>query len=300
MALAGEVQAGAAAVLVLLSLTGLVLALAPPRPALARSVSGGRADREAQSARQTVTSRPEGRRAGRPLASALEAGGLLRGAAPDLVLLERPASDHALAKVLGGLVGAAAAPLAAAVLGLDQPSWAMSAAAAGAVTGFLSPDRRLRREANRRRRSFVNAQACAMELVAGVLEAGENLNGAMDIVLNASDNWAFVRLRRCVTAARVEHVSAWVALRRLGDEAGIPELEVFANTIEAALRSGAPAREALEAAAESMRSEQLRSARERAVNRNEARAPAVVLLALAPLTFVGFCALNASFTYLPK
>lgn len=277
-------------------LLGILRALVPQRAALDARRPATRADFFGSEEAETADRGSVRRRVGRSIVARLaELGIRFDRIQTDLAMVNRPLEEYIGLQALYTLGGMIVVPLLS-VLGapgqLVPSNWILPGAIVGGLIGLLFVRANVRAEATRRRRDFRLAQAAAMALVASALEAGETIDGALRDVLGASDNSTFVRLRRALNRARRLRMSAWMAFRELGEELGIPELETFANTVELAIRAGTPAREALESATEAVRTNELHEQRAGAAARTVWMSPAVVALGLAPLFFIGFCALN--------
>jgi Flp pilus assembly protein TadB len=97
-----------------------------------------------------------------------------------------------------------------------------------------------------------------------------------------------VRLRDTLQTARLQGVTPWSALGRLGDEMGVEELRDLAAALALVAEDGAKVRESLSARAASMRQRELADAEARAAQSSQSMLVAQLLLCVGFLLFLIF------------
>lgn len=274
----------------------VVRGLLPARPPLAVALA-----RSTPSTSAPASGIPPGGLAGRvgiPVADALRRLGFdFASVRRDLAVVGRSLEAHVGAKVGVAAFGAALPPVTAAVMavgGVVLPGvmvfW--SASLAGCV-GFLVPDILLRAEAAERRGEFRGALSAFLDLAVIVLAGGGGVQTAVERAAKAGDGWTFQRLRAALDAARTTRSTPWAALRELGAELGVEELEGLAANVALAGTEGARVRESLVTKAASLRAHELAAAEARASSATEAMSVPVALLALGFIVFLAFPAVMA-------
>jgi Flp pilus assembly protein TadB len=191
----------------------------------------------------------------------LEQGWELRSLRADLAVLDRSWESFLATKVMLSAVGLVFGPfLFAAVLELGMglnpiiPVW-LALAFAGIF--FFLPDLEVRRDAVKKRKDLRRVIGAYLDLVSMNLAGGRGLPEALMAAADISDGWALVRIRNCLSDARITGTSQWVALGRLGQELGIEELIDLSVTLGLVADDGAKVRESLASRAETMRHREL-------------------------------------------
>lgn len=277
----------------------LVLVLLPPRvqpgSALAR-LDVRRADRRrAATAAPTAGpawTEPMGRRVA-ALASDLGFG--MANLRSDLALMGRGLEQHLAQSLVVGLVALVAPVLVSAVLVLGGVGSAVSVPALGgvvlAVLAAATPTLVLRSRAARRRRDFRHVVGSFLDLVAMSLAGGRGVPEALQSASELSDDWAMVRIRDTLGAARLRGATPWSALGELGAEVRVDELRDLAAALALVAEDGAKVRESLGARAGSMRRRELAEAEGRAGERSQSMLVAQLLLAVGFLVFLVYPAM---------
>jgi len=273
-----------------LGLWSLAVWLVPPRPALGAVL---------HRATNPTPVRAPGVLAwsGRPLVALLRAFGLPTAAAlRDLAVLERPVDAFLAEKGMWTLAGLllpggaiTAVDALAGGIGLQVP---LAVAAGCAIAGFVMPDLKLRRRAAARRADFRHALSAYLDLVVISLAGGAGVDSALHDSVTIGHGWAFHRLDRALTAARLTRTTPWSALADLGRELDVSELTELAASISLAGTEGARVRRSLAAKADALRGRELSDAETAAGAATERMSLPVMLLLLAFLVFIGYPAVS--------
>lgn len=272
-----------------LGLWSLTVWLVPPRPALRTVIARS----SAMPSPSATSGGGWGRRAIRPAIGFMRALGLPSPSQTrDLVLFDRGVDDHLAEKVALAVTGLAVPILgvvAADVLdiGVDLQV-PLVLALACAVGGFVLPDVRLRKAAQRRRADFRHALSAYIDLVVISLAGGAGVDSALNDSVAIGNGWAFRQLQGALVAARFTRDTPWAALGRLGDELAVPELSELAASLSLAGTEGAKVRRSLTAKATSLRTRQLADAESRAASNTERMSLPIVLLFLGFLIFIAY------------
>jgi tight adherence protein C len=233
---------------------------------------------------------------GQPLAGVLArlSGGSGRLDA-DLAVIGRGRAEHSAAVGTATVAGAACLPALVALAdlaGLRVPLLApLLACLAMALLCALLPSLAVRRRAQQGRLQFRQALASWLELVALAQAAGMGLESALQSASGICDDASFRRIRRAVDVSRSTGVPPWVALRRLGGELGIADLEELGSNLALAGSEGARIRSSLAAKAASLRRRELAEAEAEANAMTERLFLPSVVLMFGFLLFVGYPAL---------
>lgn len=217
--------------LVGLGLLMLVLAVRPARVGIAAGIA--RLDADRQPPRMSVSEAilsTEGLsdwrlRLGSRLAAGLAARGLrVQSLRSDLAVLGRSLEGFLASTVLAGVLGLLLGPvliglglLANVDLGLTVP---LGFALLFAVIGALLPLAAVRREAARRRQDFRHAVGAFLDLVSMNLAGGRGVPEALSAAASVGGGWPFARLRDTLAFARLQGLTPWAALGRLGTRWG--------------------------------------------------------------------------------
>jgi len=157
--------------------------------------------------------------------------------------------------------------------------------------GFVVPDLRVRAEATRRRAGFRHALSAYLDLVWVTLAGGAGIDSALTNSVGIGRGWAFDRIGKALTAARLTRTTPWAGLCRLGEELDVAELAEFAASISLAGTEGAKVRATLGAKAAALRTRQLTDAEGEAQAATERMTLPVMVLLLGFLVFIAYPAL---------
>ena len=210
----------------------------------------------------------------------------------DLAVLERSWESFLATKTLLAATGFIFGPLAyAAVMAIGWsrnviiPVWL--ALFFGGLFFFL-PDAEIRRDAGEKRRDLRRVVGAYLDLVAMNLAGGRGLPEALMAAAEVSDGWALMRIRRCLTDARITGVSQWAALGKLGDELAIEELQDLSAALALVADDGAKVRDSLSARAETMRHREMSEIEGQAGARSQSMLVAQMLLCTGFMVFLMF------------
>lgn len=219
----------------------------------------------------------------------------------DLSLLGIPTSSFLYRKTIGAAFGLTAPLLIAAIgqaVGRGTPLWLwLLIAAAGAIVGWVGPDRHVRARAFHARTAFTQAMAVYVGLIA--VELSDGTTGPAYAMANAAtvaDSPVFQRIREELTLAEYTGTTQWDALERLAASIQLPALTDAARTMRLA-GDGALVTDALNDAADSLRNVVLTNAHA-AANAQSVRVG--IPLALTVLVLAGMFATPAVLTMLTR
>jgi Flp pilus assembly protein TadB len=215
-----------------------------------------------------------------------------RSSAADLAMLGTTSTAHAIQVATAALAGFAIVPVLAAVAALCGIGVAPELPLAGCVclgaVAALMPVIELRRKSTVARRSFRQALACWLELVALAQAAGMGIESALQSASTLSDDERFRRIRVAVERARHAGRTPWAGLGQLGEELAIPELIELGATLSLAGVEGARIRGSLAARALALRQKELNDAEADANATTERLFLPSIVLMLGFLLFVGY------------
>ncbi|GAA3546379.1 type II secretion system protein [Aeromicrobium flavum] len=236
-------------------------------------------------------------RFGTRVASYLNARGieLPAGIRSDLSVLNRSVESHLGSTLIAGIVGAFAPAIALAPLmfiGAVSPVLPLWLAILGALLGMVVGQLQLHSEAVDRRRDFRHVVSAFLDLVSMNLAGGRGVPEALTAAAGVSQGWGMVRLRETIENARLQGVTPWAALGRLGDEMKVEELRDLAAALALVAEDGAKVRDSLTARASSMRQRELADSESRAQERSQSMLVAQLLLASGFLVFLIYPALS--------
>ena len=218
------------------------------------------------------------------------------GLRADLSLIGRTVETHLAISVFGALLGAFLVLVFTGVLISVIPALPVSTpilmAVLGAIVGGALPSVQAASRATVRRRDFRHVVGSFLDLVSLNLSGGRGVPEALNSAASISDGWAMVRLRECLQVARLQGVTPWFALGRLGEETGVAELRDLSAALELVADDGAKVRESLAARAASLRRRELADAEGRAEARSQSMLVAQMLLAVGFLIFLIFPAIT--------
>ncbi|HEV2636165.1 MAG TPA: type II secretion system F family protein [Actinocrinis sp.] len=208
----------------------------------------------------------------------------------DLNILERPWETFLATKVGLAALGFFAIPILFALawlLGLHLnvliPLWLALLAAGGC---FMLPDLEVRNEGKAKREDFRRVVGAYLDLVSMNLAGGRGLPEALMAAAELSDSPAIRRIRIALTDARLSGQTQWTALRMLGEQIGIEELQDLGFALALVADDGAKIRQSLSSRAETMRRRELAELESKAGARSQSMLVAQMLLCTAFLLFL--------------
>jgi tight adherence protein C len=229
---------------------------------------------------------------GREIRRQMELSGLRlpAGLRADLSMIDRPIETHLAYSLLGAALGAVVPFFLGSVLigligGLPVTT-PVFLGLSGLIIGALLPTMQAGQRAAIRRRDFRHVVGSFLDLVALNLSGGRGIPEALNSASSVSDGWAMVRLRDTLAIARLQGVTPWLALSRLGEETAVAELSDLGAALELVADDGAKVRESLAARAASMRRREMADAEGRAQARSQSMLIAQLLLAVGFLIFL--------------
>jgi len=150
------------------------------------------------------------------------------GLRADLSLIGRTVETHLAISVFGALFGGFLALVLSSLLVSVIPGLPVTTpllvAVFGAIIGGALPSAQAASRATVRRRDFRHVVGSFLDLVSLNLSGGRGVPEALNSAASISDGWAMVRLRETLQMARLQGVTPWFALGRLGDETGVASL----------------------------------------------------------------------------
>lgn len=177
------------------------------------------------------------------------------------------------------------------LLGHVSPTLPLWLTFVGVAVGMVIPISQLRQQSEVRLRAFRHVLSAFLDLVSMNLAGGRGVPEALQSAASVSDGWAMVRIRDTLEAARLQGVTPWAALGRLGDEIDLEELRDLSAALGLVAEDGAKVRESLSARAASMRAKELADAEGRAAARSQSMLLAQLLMCLGFLIFLIYPAL---------
>jgi len=292
-----------AGALVGLGLLMLVLAVRPARVGIAAGIARLDADRQPPrlSVSEAILS-TEGLsdwrvRLGSRLASALAARGIrVQSLRADLAVIGRSLEGFLASIVLFAVFGLLLGPvliglglLVGVDLGLTTP---LGLALLFALVCALLPLAAVRREAARRRQDFRHAVGAFLDLVSMNLAGGRGVPEALTAAASIGGGWPFARLRDTLAFARLQGLTPWAALGRLGDEVGLNELRDLSAALTLVADDGAKIRASLAARAATLRRRELAEMEGKAGQRSQSMLVAQMLIVLGYLLFLAYPAVS--------
>lgn len=276
----------------------LVVALRPRRRGLASALHQIDAAREAADpgfALRQSQSPTSGFTAnlGRQLAQlAAERGWRLLNLRQDLAMTGKSLEQHLATKVLLAGLGLLLIPAVTAILlvaGLQLPiGIPVLGALALAAFFFFLPDLTMKSEAAVLRKDFRHAIGSFLDLVSMNLSGGRGVPEGLSSAAQVGSGPSIDRIRDALAFARLQGMTPWAALGRLGETIGMPELVDLSAALVLVADDGAKVRESLSARAASMRSRELTEAEGDAGERSETMLVAQLLLCTAFLLFLSY------------
>jgi Flp pilus assembly protein TadB len=290
------VYALAAGALVGFGLLGAVLAVRPGRP----TISAALAELDASRAPSTISAAfvREGLTGwrgslGSSVAQALaNRGVVLTSTRSNLNVLGRSMEGFLATTVILGMCGLLFGPIAVGllyVIGLKAgPALPLALAILFAVFAAAAPTLELRSQAAKRRRDFRHATGAFLDLVAMNLAGGRGVPEALTMAAQVGGGWPFARLRDTLAFARLQGLTPWAALGRLGEELDIEELRDLAAALTLVADDGAKIRASLSARAATLRRRELAEAEGKAGERSQSMLIAQLLICFGFLLFLAY------------
>jgi tight adherence protein C len=292
-----------AGALVGLGLLMLVLAVRPARVGIAAGIARLDADRQPPrlSVSEAILS-TEGLsdwrvRLGSRLASALAARGIrVQSLRADLAVIGRSLEGFLTSTVLFAVFGLLLGPvliglglLVGVDLGLTTP---LGLSLLFALVCAMLPLAAVRREAAKRRQDFRHAVGAFLDLVSMNLAGGRGVPEALTAAASVGGGWPFARLRDTLAFARLQGLTPWAALGRLGDEVGLNELRDLSAALTLVADDGAKIRASLAARAATLRRRELAEMEGKAGQRSQSMLVAQMLIVLGYLLFLAYPAVS--------
>ncbi|ROO62982.1 Flp pilus assembly protein TadB [Micromonospora sp. Llam0] len=114
-----------------------------------------------------------------------------------------------------------------------------------AAGGYVVAELSVREEADQRRLLMRHTIAALLDVIPTALAAGAGIEQAMTSTSRNASGWAAQRIRDALAHARDNHIPIAQALRELGEQTGVVELEQLAGSLHLAAGEGSRIREAL-------------------------------------------------------
>jgi Flp pilus assembly protein TadB len=236
-------------------------------------------------------------RLGSRLAAALAARGLrVQSLRADLAVLGRSLEGFLASTVLFAVVGLLFGPMLAGLavlagmdLGLTAP---LGLTLLFGLVFALLPLAAVRRDATRRRHDFRHAVGAFLDLVSMNLAGGRGVPEALGAAASIGGGWPFARLRDTLAFARLQGLTPWAALGRLGDEVGINELRDLSAALTLVADDGAKIRASLAARAATLRRRELAEMEGKAGQRSQSMLVAQMLIVMGYLLFLAYPAVS--------
>ena len=279
-----------------LGLLTVVLALRPARPTISATLARLDASRaplpvSAAFAREGLT----GWRAslGTALARSLADRGIaLSSTRSDLSVMGRSMEGFLASTVLFAVGGLVFGPVLVGLLyvvGLAAgAALPLALALLGAALGAALPMLELRSQAAKRRRDFRHAVGAFLDLVSMNLAGGRGVPEALTTAAQVGGGWPFARIRDTLSFARLQGLTPWAALGRLGDELDIEELRDLSAALTLVADDGAKIRASLSARAATLRRRELAEAEGKAGERSQSMLIAQLVICLGFLLFLAY------------
>ena len=210
----------------------------------------------------------------------------------DARMVGRSLEAHALAKIMGLIVGAAllgGGGYLASLMGLGLPPLILIALAAlGALGGWWVPDSFLKTDADKERKYFEQVTESWLELAGQLVTAGSDTFASLVTAASYSEQPVFVTLRDALRVSAARGEPPWTGLRRLADERRLRFLDPFCAALEMAGTTGAGSRETILTQVESARSKSMHEADAAAGSAGEKMGAPLALIGGAFMMLMGY------------
>ena len=281
----------------------LVGALRPAKPTLAGTLAQLDAGREPQSISEAfIREGLTGWRGslGTSVTQFLNARGIaLTSMRSDLNVLGRSMEGFVATSVLLGVAGLVFGPTVVALIylmGLKAGAvLPLLLALVFAGLGAGLPSLEVRSEAAKRRRDFRHAVGAFLDLVAMNLAGGRGVPESLTMASQIGGGWAFARLRDTLAFARLQGLTPWAALGRLGTELDIEELRDLSAALTLVADDGAKIRASLAARSATLRRRELAEAEGKAGEKSQSMLVAQILICFGFLLFLAYPAVYLIF-----
>jgi Flp pilus assembly protein TadB len=284
----------------------LYLALRPARPSLAVLLAKLDTPRDPVNQSISAAIRREGlpdwrRRLGGRMETILSSRGVTLGQVrADLAVLGRSMEGFLATTVVLGALGLVIGPvLVTATLALGVglgPALPLGLGLICALGFGLLPYLTLRQEAGVRRRDFRHAVGSFLDLVAMNLAGGRGVPESLTAAAQIGGGWPFARIRDTLSFARLQGLTPWAALGRLGEELKVDELRDLSAALTLVADDGAKIRQSLTARAATLRRRELAEIEGKAAERSQSMLVAQLVVCLGFLLFLAYPAVYSIFT----
>jgi tight adherence protein C len=284
----------------------LYLALRPARPSLAVLLAKLDTPRDTASQSISAAIRREGlpdwrRRLGGQLDTLLTSRGVtLSQVRSDLAVLGRSMEGFLATTVVLSSLGLVLGPIlvtATLALGVGlTPALPLALGLICALGFGLLPYLALRQEAGVRRRDFRHAVGSFLDLVAMNLAGGRGVPESLTAAAQIGGGWPFARIRDTLSFARLQGLTPWAALGRLGEELKIDELRDLSAALTLVADDGAKIRQSLTARAATLRRRELAEIEGKAAERSQSMLVAQLVVCLGFLLFLAYPAVYSIFS----
>jgi tight adherence protein C len=300
------IPAALAGMLAGIGLLVLYLAVRPARQSLAVQLARLEAPRDPASQSISAAIRAEGlpdwrRRLGSRMETALSGRGIaLASIRSDLAVLGRSLEGFLATTVVLAALGLALGPVvigAMIALGVGIGPVLPLALALICAAGFgVIPFVTLRQEAGVRRRDFRHAVGSFLDLVSMNLAGGRGVPESLTAAAQIGGGWPFARIRDTLAFARLQGLTPWAALGRLGDELKVDELRDLSAALTLVADDGAKVRQSLAARAATLRRRELSETEGKAAERSQSMLVAQLVVCLGFLLFLAYPAVYNIFS----
>ncbi len=260
--------AAAAGILLVLGVVLLIWQLVPAHPDLRDALERLSPDHARRRTQAVTAATDSTQRLGLWGMKVLPAAVWGRTPTRELAILRKPLSRFHGEKILFAMVGLAIPPLLImffTLLGANLPFVIpVVATIAFATLMFFLPDYNVRDDAKRARAEFSRALGAYIDLVALERNNGAGPRQAMEAAAAVGDSWVFRRLGEELARTRWSGLTPWEALRALGEELGLPELDDLADIMRLSGEEGAQVYAQLRARSASMRAAMLNTEKAKA------------------------------------
>jgi len=210
----------------------------------------------------------------------------------DVLVTGSDLQSIAVAKTKAAGIGAGGLAAVSIMLGMvSDPLGLLVACSFGAVGGYLQPDMDLKKRAAARRLEFSRTLTAYMTLLGSSISGGGGLTTALTDTASMGNGWVFDHIRGALQTAKLDGVSAWVALERLGQRLNVVPLIELAGSLTLAGNSGARVTDTLVSRAKSSREKELSEVRSESEAKSAKLGMPVGMVLVTWILFVGFPAI---------
>ncbi|MBI1759417.1 MAG: type II secretion system F family protein [Actinobacteria bacterium] len=284
----------------------LFLALRPARPSLAVTLARLEASRGEATQSISASIRAEGlspwrRKLGARVELELTGRGVgLDSVQSDLAVLGRSMEGFLATTVVVATLGLAFGPTFIGMLmafGFGAgPALPLGVGLILAVLFAVIPLAALRSEAAVKRRDFRHAVGSFLDLVSMNLAGGRGVPESLSSAAQVGGGWPFARIRDTLSFARMQGLTPWAALGRLGDELDIDELRDLSAALTLVADDGAKVRQSLTARSATLRRRELAELEGKAAERSQSMLVAQLVITFGFLLFLAYPAIYSIFS----